>query len=194
MEPVCTIYIKNTFINVFDAEEFKPAKRHHSYPPPPRDQGSSVKHLTFLEELQKAPVYHTHGGAPVQAGEVEDSGDEAKSSDEEAPISSEKPASSKKRRRRANRPCKTKRERHLRFVMRTCSEVDKDPTSFNLCHVDLPPSLTSNPKKYLFFQAQIQSYQQQLLNSETSLVSDPVCQTYLRNLARDQTISQLGKW
>jgi len=188
MEPVCTIYIKNTFINAFDAEEFKPAKRHHSYPPSPRNRGTlEKKHLTFLEELEKPPLSHSHGGAPVQASE-------AKSSADEAPTSSEKPASSKKKRRRANRPCKTKRERHLRFVMRTCSEVDKDPTSFNLCHVDLPPSLTSNPKKYLFFQAQIQSYQQQLLNSETSLVSDPVCQTYLRNLARDQTISQLGKW
>jgi len=84
-----------------------------------------VKHLTFLEELQKAPLYHTHGGAPVQAGEAEDSGDEAKSSDEEAPISSEKPASSKKRRRRANRPCKGKRERHLRFVSERVQRLTK---------------------------------------------------------------------
>jgi len=163
------------------------AKGHHSYPPSPRDQGASVKHLTFLEELQKAPLYYSHGDVPVQTGEATNSGDKT-------PTSNEKPASSKKKRRRANRPCKGKRDRYLRFVMQVCSEVYEDPTSFDLNHVELPPSLTSNPRKYDFFQAQIQSYQRQLLDGENSSGSQPVCYTHLKNLARDESIFQLGRW
>jgi len=180
MEAMRTIYIRNTFINDFDAEEFGGAKGHHSYPPSPRDQGPSVKHLTFLEELQKPPLYHGHGGAPVQAGEE-------KFSSDEAPTSSEKPASSQKKRRKAkNRACKGKRDRYLRFVMRVCSEVYEDPISFNLNRVELPPSLTSNPRKYQVFRAQIQSYQRQLLDGENFY-------THSKNLARDEAIYQLGK-
>jgi len=163
------------------------AERHHSYPPSPRNRGTlKKKHLTFLEEFGK---YRSHGGAPVQASEAKSSGDET-------PTSSEKPASSKKKRRRgrANRPCKGKRDRYLRFMMRVCSEVYEDPTSFNLNNVELPPSLTSDPKKYQFFQGQIQSYQRQLLDGESTSDSQQVCYTNLKNLARDVAISELSQW
>jgi len=163
-------------------------RRHHSYPPSPRYRGTlEKKHLTFLEELEKPPLYHRHGGAPVQASQAKSSGDET-------PTCSEKPASSKKKRRRANRPCKGKRDRYLRFMIRVCSEVYEDPTSFNLNDVMLPPSLTSNRKKYQFFQGQIQSYQRQLLDGESTSDSQQVCYTLLKNLARDEAISELSQW
>jgi len=182
-----TICIKNTFINGFDTDEFRVVRRHHSYPPSPRNRGTlEKKHLTFLEEFGK---YRSHGGAPVQASEAKSSGDET-------PTSSEKPASSKKKRRRgrANRPCKGKRDRYLRFMMRVCSEVYEDPTSFNLNNVVLPPSLTSNPKKYQFFKGQIQSYQRQILDGEKTSGSQAMCFAYLKNLAQDEAISELSQW
>jgi len=183
-----TICIKNTFINVFDTDEFRVARRHHSYPPSPRNRGTlEKKNLTFLEELEKPPLSHSHGGAPVQASQAKSSGDET-------PTCSEKPASSKKKRRRANRPCKGKRDRYLRFMMRVCSEVYEDPTSFNLNNVELPPSLTSNPKKYQFFQGQIQSYQRQLLDGENTSGSQAMCFAYLNNLAQDEATSELSQW
>jgi len=187
MDGMYTVYIKNTFISGFD-ENFRVAKRHHSYPPSPRHHGAAVQHLTFLEELEKPPSHQNHGGATVEVGEATSSGDEV-------PASSETLASSKRRRRRrANRPCKGKRDRYLRFMIRVCSEVCQDPTSFSLSHVAIPPSLKANPKKYRFFSDQIKSYQQQLLDGESSSGSQGLCYTNLMNLARDEAISELSEW
>jgi len=96
---------------------------------------------------------------------VEEAG-EAKSFCDEIETSSEKASSIKRRRRRANRPCKGKIIRYIRFLMRACKQVEEDPASFNISDVTLPPSLIANPRKHEFFQAQIHWYQQQLLAGE----------------------------
>jgi len=164
------------------------AKGHHSYPPTPRDQRAAVQHLTSLEELEKPPSHQSHGGATVGAGEPTSSGDEV-------PASSEKPSSSNKRlRKQTNRSCRGKRERYIRFVIRVCSEVCQDPTSFSLSHVEMLPSLSANPRKYQLFWARIESYRQQLLECKSSSGSKGECYTNLFHSARDEAISELSKW
>jgi len=93
------------------------------------------------------------------------------SSGDEIQGSFEKPASLKKKRGRANRACKGKRLRYLRFVERVLHRIDEDPASFNLGHVVLPPSLVANPKKSFFFWERVQSYQQQALAGEAHRAS-----------------------
>jgi len=141
---MCAIYIKNTFINGFEDEDFRVPKGHHSYPPSPRDQRASVCQQTFLEELEKSLSRHTQDGNPVEA-------DEAKSLCNDVATSNERASSMKKGRRRVNRPCKEKRHHYIKFVMRVCTQVEEDPVSFNISNTPLPPSLIANPKKYVFF-------------------------------------------
>jgi len=140
---MCSIYIKNTFINGFEAENLGVAKGHHSYPPSPRDRGAFVLQLAPLDLAENLSSHHSHDSALVEVSDVQSSGDEIQGS-------FEKPASLKKKRGRANRACKGKRLRYLRFVERVLHRIDEDPASFNLGHVVLPPSLVANPKKSFF--------------------------------------------
>jgi len=153
---MCSIYIKNTFINGFEAENLGVAKGHHSYPPSPRDRGAFVLQLAQLDLAENLSSHHSHDSALVDASDVQSSSDEIQAS-------FENPASLKKKRRRTRCPCKGKRLRYRRFVERVYSQIHKDPASFNLGDVVLPPSLAANPKKLFFFQQQVQAYQQKAL-------------------------------
>jgi len=77
-----------------------------------------------------------------------------------------------KKKRRAHRPCRGKRLRYQKLVRQICAQVETDPASFNFSGVDLPPSLTANPRKCQLFEAQVSWYQQQLLSGGT-LVNVP---------------------
>jgi len=105
-----------------------------------------VLQLAQLDLAENLSSHHSHDSALVEASDVQSSSDDIQAS-------FEKPASLKKKRNRANRACKGKRLRYHRFVTRVCSQIDKDPASFNIGNVVLPPSLAAIPKKLFFLSA-----------------------------------------
>jgi len=162
------VYVKNTFIHCFEADNLAMAKRHHSYPPAPRDRGAFVLQLAQLDQAENLNSHcshdSSHDSAPVEVIDVQSSGNAIQASSEKAP--NEKSASSKKNRRTANRASTGKRERYVRFVEGVLRKIDEDPASFDFGHVTLPPSLLAHPKKLSLFQEQIQWYTQQVLAGE----------------------------
>jgi len=173
---MCSIYIKNTFINGFEAENLGVAKGHHSYPPSPRDRGAFVLQLAQLDLAENLSSHHSHDSALVDVSDVQSSCDEIQASFETH-------ASLKKKRSKTNRACKGKRLRYRKFVERVLHQIDEDPFSFHLGNVVLPPSLAANPKKLFFFRDGVQSYQQQLLAGEKPIG--------LRKLHQDKLVSQV---
>jgi len=150
-----TICVKNTFIHVLEPENRKALKGYCSYPPSPRDRGGPVLELAQLDTLPTLPSVRKCVNAPVPFTEL-------KSSRSEVTPCSGEAQSARKKGSRAKRPCRGKRLRYNRLLLRMCAHVEQDPTSFTLGDLALPPSLIGNPKRYQLFQAQMQWYQHQI--------------------------------
>jgi len=162
---MCSIYIKNTFINGFEAENLGVAKGHHSYPPSPRDRGAFVLQLAPLDLAENLSSHHSHDSALVEVSDVQSSGDEIQGS-------FEKPASLKK---------KKEAEQIVHAKENVCAtsglwsecftglmKILRHSTSATWCyHLVSLPILRS----LFFFWERVQSYQQQALAGEAHRAS-----------------------
>jgi len=70
-----------------------------------------------------------------------------------------------KRPRRKNkmRPCKGKRDRHLKFLTRLKGMIESDPHSFNIEEVELPPSIATNDVVKAKLLAKVQLHTEQVI-------------------------------
>lgn len=60
--------------------------------------------------------------------------------------------------KRSQRPCKGKRDRYRKLVLRIQQAIDEDPEGFDLEATELPPSIASNKKLKQKLQKRVQAY------------------------------------
>lgn len=72
-----------------------------------------------------------------------------------------------KRRRNKVRPCKGKRERHLKLLARVLAQIDHDPDSFSLDKLKLPPSIVCEESTRAKFIAKVESHLQQVKSARS---------------------------
>jgi len=72
-----------------------------------------------------------------------------------------------KRRRNKVRPCKGKRERHLKLLARVLAQIDHDPDSFSLDKLKLPPSIICEESNRAKFMAKVESHLQQVKSGKS---------------------------
>jgi len=70
-----------------------------------------------------------------------------------------------KRRRNKVRPCKGKRERHLKLLARVLAQIDDDPDNFSVDRLKLPPSIVCEESTRTKFMAKVESHLKQVRSS-----------------------------
>jgi len=72
-----------------------------------------------------------------------------------------------KLRRSKVRPCKGQRDRHLKLLERVLAQIDRDPDSFSVDNVKLPPSIISEESTRAKFMAKVESHLQQVKSGKS---------------------------
>lgn len=81
------------------------------------------------------------------------------------------------RRKNKMRPCKGKRDRHLKFLTRLKGMIESDPHSFNMEEVELPPSIATNEVVKAKLLAKVQLHTEQVMAGLEGGLLDGVADT-----------------
>jgi len=64
--------------------------------------------------------------------------------------------------KKRQRPCRAKRQRYRKFVNKLKAEIVADPSSFEMCQVELLPSLIDHPERLHKLTLYLESFQEQV--------------------------------